>query len=298
MPHIETDDQVKLYVEEAGAGTPVLFIHEFAGDHRSWAPQMEYFSDSYRCVTYGARGFSPSDVPEDPNAYSQNRAVADAIAVLDALEIERAHIVGLSMGGFCALHLGLQHPDRALSLLVGGCGYGADPDAQEGFRGECDAIASSFEQLGSTKVAETYSVGPARVQFQNKNPDGWQVFATQLGEHSAAGSAYTMRGVQGQRPSLYALRDELAALSVPTLIAAGDEDDGCLETDLMLKRTIPTAGLAILPKSGHTLNLEEPRVFNRMVEEFLGQVEAGTWQPRDPRSQVGSITGVTSVEDS
>jgi pimeloyl-ACP methyl ester carboxylesterase len=282
---------VALYYEEAGEGAPVLFIHEFAGDHRSWEPQVRCFARRYRCVTYAARGYPPSDVPTDPAAYSQELAVADALAVLDHLLIERAHVVGLSMGAFCALHLGLRHPDRTASLVVAGCGYGAPPDARASFRAESEAVAEAFERQGAAAFAPTYGAGPARVQFQNKDRRGWEEFVAMLAEHSAVGSALTMRGVQRERPSLYDLTDELAALAVPTLLLVGDEDVGCLETNLMLKRTIPSAGLAVLPRTGHTSNLEEPASFNRLVGDFLAIVEAGRWGLRDPRSISQTLMG-------
>jgi pimeloyl-ACP methyl ester carboxylesterase len=228
MPHISTDDAVRLYVEATGDGPPVLFVHEFAGDHRSWEPQVRALSRRYRCIAYNARGYPPSDVPEDAAAYSQARAVEDAIAVLDALDVDRGHVVGLSMGGFATLHLGLRHPDRARSLVVAACGYGAQPERQAAFREESGVIADAFARDGAAAVAERYAVGPARVQFQNKDPRGWAEFAAQLAEHSSQGSALTMRGVQAARPSLYDLTDELRELSVPTLIVAGDEDEGCL----------------------------------------------------------------------
>lgn len=292
MPAITTDDGVRLHVEQTGAGEPILFIHEFAGDHRSWEPQVRHFSRNYRCITYAARGYPPSDVPADPAAYSQARAVADAVAVLTALDIPKAHVVGLSMGGFTALHLVLWHPDRVRGAVVAGAGYGAHPDRQDAFRAECEATAAAFDAEGAVEVAKRYALGPARVQFQNKNPRGWAEFAAQLGEHSSSGSALTMRGVQSGRPSLYALRAELAAIQTPVLILVGDEDEGCLETDLMLKRTIPTAGLQILPQTGHTANLEEPDLFNAAVDRFLAAVEHGGWRRRDPRSLSTSTTGM------
>ena len=292
MPHVSTNDGVRLHVEEAGDGPPVLFVHEFAGDHRSWEPQVRALSRRYRCIAYSARGYPPSDVPEDPAAYSQDRAVADAIAVLDALDVDRAHVVGLSMGGFATLHLGLRHPGRARSLVVAACGYGAQPERQTAFREESTVVADAFAAEGAAEVAKRYAVGPARVQFQNKDPRGWAEFAARLAEHSSAGSAMTMRGVQGARPSLYDLTDDLAALSVPTLIVAGDEDEGVLEPSLMLKRTIPAAGLAVLPKTGHTVNLEEPELFGRLLERFFADVENGAWGPRDPRSLATSTTGM------
>jgi pimeloyl-ACP methyl ester carboxylesterase len=292
MPYATADDGVRLWYDETGGGFPVLFIHEFAGDHHSWEPQVRHFSRDYRCVRFNARGYPPSDVPAEPARYSQDRAVADAVAVLDGLGIERAHVVGLSMGGFCALHLGLRHPDRTASLVVASCGYGAEPRTQAAFRAECEALAVAFETEGSARVAQWYAVGPARVQFQNKNPRGWAEFARALAEHSSLGSALTTRGVQKSRPSLYDLRDQLAALTVPTLLVAGDEDERCLEPALTLKRTIPTAGLVMLAKTGHTCNLEEPELFNRIVRDFLTAAEHAAWGRRDPRSLSAATFGV------
>jgi pimeloyl-ACP methyl ester carboxylesterase len=292
MPAITADDGVRLHAEATGAGAPLLFIHEFAGDHRSWEPQVRFFSGGYRCITYAARGYPPSDVPGDGAAYSQERAVADAIAVLDGLGAGRAHVVGLSMGGFTALHLALRHPGRVAAAVVAGAGYGAQPERAEAFRAECEAIAAAFETEGAERVAARYAVGPARVQFQNKNPRGWAEFAAALAGHSSLGAALTMRGVQAARPSLYGLRDELARMRTPVLVVVGDEDEGCLETALMLKRTISSSGLAILPRTGHTANLEDPDVFNRVVDQFLAAVERGAWRPRDPRSLSASTTGM------
>jgi pimeloyl-ACP methyl ester carboxylesterase len=292
MPEITADDGVRLHAEVTGDGAPLLFIHEFAGDHRSWEPQVRRFSGGYRCITYAARGYPPSDVPADGAAYSQQRAVADAVAVLDGLGAGRAHVVGLSMGGFTALHLTLRHPGRVISAVVAGAGYGAPPERAEAFRAECQATAAAFEAEGSQRVAARYAAGPARVQFQNKNPRGWAEFADALAGHSALGAALTMRGVQAARPSLYGLRDELARVRTPVLIVVGDEDEGCLEPALMLKRTIPPSGLAILPRTGHTANLEEPDVFNEAVDRFLAAVGRGAWRPRDPRSLSASVTGM------
>ena len=292
MPAIVTDDGVTLHVEETGEGEPLLFIHEFAGDHRSWEPQVRFFSASFRCVTYAARGYPPSDVPTDPAAYSQTRAVADAVAVLDGLSIARAHVVGLSMGGFTALHLAMAHADRVSSAVVAGVGYGAEPDRADAFRAESMLTGAAFAAEGAAKVAERYALGPARVQFQNKNPRGWAEFAAALAAHSSLGSALTMRGVQAARPSLYALTDELARVRTPALVLVGDEDEGCLEPAMMLKRTIPAAGLVVLPNTGHTANLEEPDVFNHVVDRFLADVARGAWRPRDPRSLSASTMGL------
>jgi pimeloyl-ACP methyl ester carboxylesterase len=286
-------DGLSLHVESTGIGTPILFIHEFAGDHRSWEPQVRSFSANYRCIVYAARGYPPSDVPEDPAAYSQDHAVDDALAVIEGLEIDKAHIVGLSMGGFCALHLARSHPERTLSVAIGGVGYGAPHDKREAFREECEVIARAFEEEGAAEVAARYAVGPARVQFQVKNPKGHAEFTRTLGEHSHLGSANTMRGFQKERPSLYDFTEELALMDVPLLIMVGDEDEGAIEPSVMLKQTIPASGLTIFPKTGHTLNLEEPELFNLMLRTFLDAVAADAWGVRDPRSRASSTTGMT-----
>ena len=145
MPYATTDDGVRLYYEETGSGTPVIFVHEYAGDHRAWEPQMRHFGQRYRAITFAARGYPPSDVPEDVAKYSQVRAADDIGSVLDHLKIDKAHVVGLSMGGFATLHFGFRHPARALSLVVAGCGYGAEPGQREKFQAEADAIAKFID---------------------------------------------------------------------------------------------------------------------------------------------------------
>jgi pimeloyl-ACP methyl ester carboxylesterase len=141
------------------------------------------------------------------------------------------------------------------------------------------------------KFAATYGLGPARVQFQRKDPRGFAQFVQHLSEHSATGSANTMQGYQGRRPSLYELTAEMEKLALPVLIMTGDEDEPCLEASLLMKRAIPRAGLAIFPRSGHVINLEEPALFNQLLEGFFHQVESGRWEARDPRARAASIYG-------
>jgi len=289
MAHVTTDDGVKLHVEAVGEGTPIVFVHEFAGDHRSWEPQLRHFGRRYRCISYGARGYPPSDVPDSAESYGQDRARDDIRAVMDGLGIDAAHVVGLSMGGFATLHFGFAYPDRALSLTVAGCGYGADADKREQFRTETLATADRIERETMAEAGKLYARGPTRVQFEAKDPRGWTEFEAQLREHSSRGSANTMRGVQSRRPSLYDLVDKMRALTVPTLILNGDEDEPCLDVGNFMKRNIPSAALAVIPKTGHTINLEEPAKFNAVVEDFIHTVECGRWTLRDPRSQGGGI---------
>jgi pimeloyl-ACP methyl ester carboxylesterase len=289
MPLIPASDGVRLDVEEAGAGVPLVFVHEFGGDQRSWEAQVRFFSRRYRCVTFNARGYPPSDVPEDVERYGQARAVDDICDVMDTLKIDRAHVVGLSMGGFATLHFGLKHPKRARSLVVAGAGYGAEKQFEDYFRNNSLEVARQFEAQGAEKFSHVYGYAASRIPFLVKDANGFEEFRRMLAEHSAKGAANTMRGVQARRPSIYDLEAGLKQMMVPTLIISGDEDDHCLQPALFMKRVIPASGLAVLPKTGHTINLEEPAEFNRLIAEFLAQVEQGRWLPRDPRSNPAEI---------
>src|SRR5674476_449920 len=284
MPYAITPDNVRLYYEEVGQGTPVLFVHEFASDHRGWEPQLREFGKRYRCIAYSARGYTPSDVPADKQAYSYQHVMRDCIAVLDHLAIEQAHIVGLSTGGYTALQIALNHPDRVRSMVLAGTGSGSERGYTEQFHQHSRALAEQFEREGAASVAKTYGLGPGRVPFLIKDPRGFAAFSKQLAEHDAQGSANTSRGFQGGRPSLYDFEDEIRKLTIPALIVVGDEDDRCIEPSLFLKRTIAASGLVMLPKTGHVVNLEEPDLFNLVVGDFLSRVDAGRWGARDPRS--------------
>ena len=287
MPHARVNG-VNLFYEETGQGVPLVFVHEFAGDYASWHLQVRFFSRRYRTIAYNARGYPPSEVPDDPRAYSQDQAVDDIVGVLDHLGIAKAHVCGLSMGGYASLHFGLRYPQRALSITVAGAGYGSVAAERDRFRKDSEEVARRFEADGMAKVAEFYTKGPTRVQFMDKDPRGWKEFYDQFAAHSAKGHALTMRGVQMSRPSIYELEAGLEKLEVPTLIVTGDEDDPCLEPGIFMKRKIRAAALVVLPRSGHTINLEEPEAFNRALLDFLTAVDGGRWPLRNPLSQTGS----------
>lgn len=284
LPYATTQDGVKLYYEEVGQGTPILFVHEFAADHRGWEPQMRAFGQHYRCIAYSARGYTPSDVPADKNAYSYRHVMRDAVAVLDHLQIDKAHLIGLSMGGYTSLQVALNHPGRVLSLVLAGTGSGSERRYTDDFHKHSRALGDEFEREGAAAVARSYGMSPARIPFLVKDPRGFAEFARQLAEHDAQGSANTSRGFQGARPSLYDFDSEIRKLDTPALIVVGDEDDRCIEPSLFLKQTIAASGLVMFPKTGHVVNLEEPALFNQVVADFLDRVEAGRWLPRDSRS--------------
>jgi pimeloyl-ACP methyl ester carboxylesterase len=265
-------DDVRLYYEQTGTGEAILFIHEYAGDHRSWDAQVRHFSRRFQCITFNARGYPPSDVPVDSDCYSMQQAAADAIAVLDALKIEKAHIVGLSMGSFAALQVAMSYPHRCLSAVVVGCGTGAEPDQREKYQAMFAQSAQTIETEGMALYVEKYALGPARKTLLEKDPKGWAQFKAYLAEHDPLGSRNTLLGVQSRRPSLWDLQAELSKIDIPVLLVTGDRDEPTLIPNLMLNRTIPRCGLSIIPRSGHAVNLEEPLFFNALVDDFIFSV--------------------------
>ena len=284
MPHAVTNDNTRLYFEETGSGQPIIFVHEFAADYASWEPQMRYFSRGYRCISYSARGYAPSDVPATAEAYSYKHFRDDAIAVLDHLKIKAAHFVGLSMGAYTSLQVAMLAPSRVLSLTLAGAGSGFEQARLQGFRDQCMAHAAEFEKKGPAALAQLAGMAPGRIPFLTKDPRGFQEFYDALARHDAQGSAHTMRGFQAGRPPLSTFQDEINRVNLPTLIVVGDEDDSCVEASLFLKNNVATSGLAMFPKTGHVLNQEEPALFNATLERFLTLAESGRWPARDRRS--------------
>jgi pimeloyl-ACP methyl ester carboxylesterase len=238
----------------------------------------------HRCVTYSQRGYPPSDVPSDPARYSQAIARDDVIAVMDALGIERAHVVGHSMGAYTALHVGIRYPQRCLSVTAAGCGWGSAPD--QGKRDAMKALAAEtgkmFAEEGIASAAAKYADAPMRQAFKHKDPRGWAEFARMLAEHSAEGHAHTMLNLQLKRPTLWEMEVELKQFSVPLLVIVGDEDDLCLDGSVFLKRTAPTAALLVVPRAGHTINSEEPAAVNAALAELFAAAEAGHWLAHRP----------------
>ncbi|MBV5270441.1 MAG: alpha/beta hydrolase [Afipia sp.] len=277
MPYVDASG-AKLYYEETGSGYPIIFVHEFGSDCREWEIQVRHFSRAYRCIAYNARGYPPSDVPDDLNQYGWEFAVDDIAAVMRGVGIERAHIVGLSMGGYAALQFGLRHPGKASAIVAAGAGTGSPPSLRDAWLKEAPATARGFIERGMEAMAEEMGHSPTRIQLKHKDPRGWQDFMDHLRRHSARGMSNTMARYQTLRPSLHDFQDQFARLTTPVLLAVGDEDAPCIETNLMLKAAIPTAGLWMCPNTGHAINLEEPATFNAQVESFLSAVERGTWR--------------------
>jgi pimeloyl-ACP methyl ester carboxylesterase len=266
---------VDLYWEETGRGAPLMWVHEYGGDCRSWEPQVRYFSRRYRVVTYNHRGYPPSAVPQAAQDYSQDILVEDLYQLLKGLGLGPAHLGGCSMGANVARDFAIAHPEMTRSLILVGSGAGSVN--REQFVASQQAAAAALEREGIASLVRSFDALPSRAPFKEKDPRGFAEFLRQAGEHDAQACAHLAREVIAKRKTIFDLEAELKALRVPTLIMVGDRDAPCLEPSVVTSGWLPHAGLAVFPACGHTPNLEEPGLFNLHVAEFLAVVDAGRW---------------------
>jgi pimeloyl-ACP methyl ester carboxylesterase len=279
MPYVQSEG-ARLYYEEAGTGTPIVFAHEFSGDLWSWEKQLQYFSRRHRCIAFNARGYPPSEVPKALSHYSHKHAVDDVAVVMRHLGVSKAHIIGCSMGSRTTLDFGLTYPRMALSLTMIGIGSGGDPRNKAAFLKGLEARARVYEQGGLAVVLKGLRNAENRVQLKRKNPRAFEDFCRRFMQHSAQGCANITRRVQGRRTSLFGMEKSLQALKVPAHVIVGDEDPGAIDSGLFMKRVSPAVRLSVVPATGHLVNLEEPDLMHRLTDDFFALVESRQWRPR------------------
>ena len=279
MPYIQSDG-ARLYYEEAGTGIPIVFAHEFSGDLWSWEKQIQHFSRHYRCIAFNARGYPPSEVPEQLSRYSHQHAVDDVAVVMRHLKVSKAHIIGCSMGSRTTLDFGLTYPRMALSRTMIGIGSGGDPRDKAAFLRQTEARARLYEEDGLAVVLQGLRVAANRMQLKRKNPRAFEDFCRRFMQHSAQGCANITRRVQGRRVSLFSMEKPLRALKVPAHVIVGDEDPGAINSGLFMKQVSPAVRLSVVPATGHLVNLEEPDLMHRLTEDFFALIESRQWQPR------------------
>ncbi len=273
MPLATASDGVKLYYDVQGGGAPIVFVHELAGTLHSFDPQIAALKPRFQCIAFNARGYPPSEVPPGVESYSQDIAASDIGAVLDAAGVRDAHVMGVSMGSAAALQFALAQPSRVRSAILCSIGSGSDAKPEE-YVATMEAMAARVEKNGIAQIRENFTTAPARLKLKEKNPAAFEKFLQEIAQFSVLGLTNTMRGVQKRRPPLYAHQERIAAMKIPTLVVLGGDDPGCDKPSHFLKEVLPGARLEILPHTGHGVNLEEPVLVNRMVEDFITEVEA------------------------
>lgn len=274
MPKMKVGD-VELYYEETGSGFPVIFCHEFAGDYRSWEPQVRHFARRYRVITYNYRGYKPSDVPTDPAAYSQDILIADMKTLMDKLSIRQAHVIGIATGGNVALNFAIAHPEMTKSAIVAGAGAGTVK--REAWLAAGRTMAEGMRKIGAEAIVQSIEAAPQRQALRIKDPRAWDEFIGIIRDLSPEGAALSMLHVLGTRKPIFELREEIAALRMPVLVMVGDQDSPAFEPMLFVHQHARHGGLAVFPCTGHTLPVEEPELFNLLADQFLSAVDCGRW---------------------
>jgi pimeloyl-ACP methyl ester carboxylesterase len=267
MPYVKANGVDIFYVSQ-GDGHPMVWAHAYPMDHRMWQPQWEHFSSRYRVIAYDARGMGQSEAPDEPDAYSQPTSVEDLHQLLRALNVERAVIGGLSMGGNVALNFGLSHPTMCDALLICDTGAGSDNPPQHIARVGRYAQAA---QGGMESFKQHITSLPMFGSFVQQRAEFAALFDAMVARHAPHGVAYVATQTIGPRPPIYALEDRLRQLQVPTLIIVGERDEPCVKVSHFMAETIPHAQLRVMPGCGHFTNLEDTPTFNKTVEEFLGR---------------------------
>src|SRR5215471_1101136 len=258
---------IRLYYEEHGRGPALVLAHGNACGVRSWDPQLRVLTDHYRVIAYDARGHGLSEAPREASAYSQQHMVDDLCGLLDHLGLGTAALGGLSMGGNIVLNLALAHPERVSALILADTGAGSD-DAERMVARALQG-ADVLERGGIEAYADWALTHPAFTRFASRGPEEERFIRSCLMTNRAHGLAFSTRGVQAKRPSLYALEAQLSQLELPVLLIVGEHDEACISPHAFMGRTIPNVAHHVLPGVGHLTNLEAAAAFNHLVVEFL-----------------------------
>ncbi len=271
MPDILANG-IRIYYEERGTGPAMVWAHGLEGTWRGWEATMAYFQNRYRVIAYDARGHGRSEIPDRPEAYSQEIMVQDMRGVMDALGVVQAIVGGHSMGANVALNLALRYPERCLGLIPVGIGSGSSD--QPWWRDWWGALADLAEQQGMAAYFEEMKKLPAWGSAFADPKTGKQVTGETLNS-SPKGIAYTIRGVQRERLPIFQLASKLEKLPVETLVVLSEEDTPVVECSQFIVQRVPRASLEIIPAKSHWTHLEAPEKFLAAVDRFVSRLAVG-----------------------
>lgn len=248
---------------DVGRGLPVVLLHAFPLNRTMWEPQIAALFGECRCIAPDLRGFgdSPRSGP-----YSMDRYADDVVALLDALQIDRAVVGGLSMGGYIALALWRRHRNRIRALVLADTRSGADNDEGKQKRGELIALAQSE---GSAAVADRQVTGLLGKSTREKQPELVDRIRSIMAGESPDGIVGALEAMRNRTDST----PLLAGIDVPTLIVVGDEDVLTPPKEArVMHAAIRGSRLEVIPGAGHLSNLERPAAFNAALSDFVGSL--------------------------
>jgi 2-succinyl-6-hydroxy-2,4-cyclohexadiene-1-carboxylate synthase len=259
-------------VVTAGAGAPLMLLHGFTGCAGSWAHVQPALAARFKLIMPDLTGHGRTDSPPDPARYRMEHCVEDLIAILDALDVERTHLLGYSMGGRVALAAAIEHPARVASLILESASPGLATAAERQARVAGDnALADFIEREGIEAFVARWERIPL-FSTQERLPQAVRArVRNQRLVNNRTGLANSLRGIgTGVQTALW---DRLGELRMPCLIMAGELDAKFVGVAARMAAAIPGARLATVADAGHTIHLEQPGEFERLVIEFAGGVK-------------------------
>jgi len=248
---------INLYYEEYGQGEPIIFLHGFTLDHRVWEPQTKYFSANYCVIVVDSRGHGKSDAPE--TGYGRDYRIEDLLQLYRHLNLDRAHLVGLSMGGSTAIGFTLKHQSMLKSLTLvstGAAGYSP---------GRKVAHVDELAKIEGVESARKQWLDWNMIYYKEKHQDVGKLLKKMIEEHSGAIWADSKRGDYPKTNDL----ENVHRITVPTLMVAGEKDKIFVPLSEELHKRIKGSKLVVLKGAGHILNLEFPQEFNNILSAFL-----------------------------
>jgi pimeloyl-ACP methyl ester carboxylesterase len=254
-------------VSDVGAGSPVVLLHGLACGKRMWFHQIRALRSRFRVIAYDQRGHGQTDAPAIATDYSAAHLARDLVGVLDALKIERAAIVGFSLGGGPALALAASKPERVSRLVLADVGAGADDPVK------IESMARRWGALIAQGAADELVCEMLRSElfkvYARRNARRRDHMASLIRATPIDGLRFTLSEVLAKRKSLFRLSEPMKSVRVPTLVLVGQYDYVCSKAARLLAQTIPNASLKIIPGSGHMSPLEQPSAFSTALCEFL-----------------------------
>jgi 2-succinyl-6-hydroxy-2,4-cyclohexadiene-1-carboxylate synthase len=258
-------------VSTAGAGAPLMLLHGFTASAPSWDDHRAALSPRFRMIMPDLLGHGGSDAPSDPERYRMERCVADLIAILDALEVERTHLLGYSMGGRVALAMAIEYPRRIASLIMESASPGlAEASARRARVASDNALAGLIEREGMEAFVARWERMPLFASQERMSETARMRLRAQRLANNPTGLANSLRGLgTGVQEPLW---KRLGELEVPSLIMAGELDGKFVGIAREMAAAIRGCRLALVAGAGHTIHLEQPGAFRQLVIEFMDGV--------------------------
>ncbi|WP_270179678.1 2-succinyl-6-hydroxy-2,4-cyclohexadiene-1-carboxylate synthase [Alkalihalobacillus sp. CinArs1] len=263
---------LQFHVDDRGKGEAIVFLHGFTGAVDNWTPFTEDWSDRYRCIAIDLIGHGKSSKPEDPAYYSMESMSQYLKDILDQLNVKNANVIGYSMGGRLALSFAAHHPSYVKSLILESSSPGLETiEEREERILKDDALAKRIAEDGVESFVTFWEEVPL-FRTQKRLPQSLQrELRKQRLTNSTTGLVNSLKGMgTGAQPSNW---DKLKAISIPTLLLVGEYDKKFVSIANRMNERLPNGQIEEIIDAGHTIHLEQPQIFDKMVIGFLGKLK-------------------------